>query len=76
MLRVLQNAFTVAFRDRFALGALVTFLVTVADIPILNIGAPFWGSSLVILPRVFSSAEIFPNDEGLLRSCGQSCITA
>ena len=43
MLKVLQNAFAVSFRDRFALGALVTFLVTVADIPILNVGAPFWG---------------------------------
>jgi len=43
MLRVLQTAFTVSFRDRFALGALVTFLVTVADISILSIGAPFWG---------------------------------
>ena len=43
MLRVLQNAFTVAFRERFTLGALVTFLVTVADLAILNIGAPFWG---------------------------------
>ena len=43
MLRVLQTAFTVSFRDRFALGALVTFLVTVADVPILNVGAPFWG---------------------------------
>lgn len=43
MLRVLQSAFTVAFRDRFALGALVTFLVTVADIPLFNVGAPFWG---------------------------------
>ncbi len=43
MLRVLQSAFTVSFRDRFALGALVTFLVTFADIPIFNIGAPFWG---------------------------------
>jgi benzoate membrane transport protein len=42
MLRVLQSAFTVAFQGRFALGALVTFLVTVAGIPILNIGAPFW----------------------------------
>ena len=42
MLRVLQSAFTVAFQTRFALGALVTFLVTVAGIPILNIGAPFW----------------------------------
>jgi benzoate membrane transport protein len=43
MLRVLQTAFTISFRDRFTLGALVTFLVTVADVPILNIGAPFWG---------------------------------
>ena len=43
MLRVLQTAFTVSFRDRCTLGALVTFLVTVADVPIFNIGAPFWG---------------------------------
>ncbi len=43
MLRVLQTAFTISFRDRFTLGALVTFLVTVADVAILNIGAPFWG---------------------------------
>ena len=42
MLRVLQSAFTVAFQRRFTLGALVTFLVTVAGVPILNIGAPFW----------------------------------
>ncbi|MBL8324287.1 MAG: benzoate/H(+) symporter BenE family transporter [Rubrivivax sp.] len=43
MLRVLQTAFNVSFRERFTLGALVTFLVTVADVPIFNIGAPFWG---------------------------------
>jgi benzoate membrane transport protein len=43
MLRVLQNAFTVAFRGKFTLGALVTFLVTVSGISIANIGAPFWG---------------------------------
>jgi len=43
MLRVLQTAFNVSFRERFTLGALVTFLVTVADVPILHIGAPFWG---------------------------------
>jgi benzoate membrane transport protein len=42
MLRVLQSSFSAAFQGRFALGALVTFLVTVAGIPILNIGAPFW----------------------------------
>ena len=43
MLRVLQTAFNVSFRGRFTLGALVTFLVTVADVPMLSVGAPFWG---------------------------------
>lgn len=42
LLRVLQGAFGIAFQGRFTIGALVTFLVTVAGIPILNIGAPFW----------------------------------
>ena len=41
MLRVLQSAFVIAFTGRFTLGALVTFLVTVAGIPVLNVGAPF-----------------------------------
>jgi benzoate membrane transport protein len=43
MLRVLQAAFSTAFKDRFALGALVSLLVTVSDLPILGIGAAFWG---------------------------------
>jgi benzoate membrane transport protein len=43
MLRVLQTAFGVAFGGKFSLGALVTFLVTVADVPIFNVGAAFWG---------------------------------
>ena len=43
MLRVLQAAFATAFGSRFTLGALVTFVVTVADITVLNIGAAFWG---------------------------------
>jgi len=43
MLRVLHAAFSTAFRDRFPIGALASFLVTVADLPILGIGAPFWG---------------------------------
>lgn len=42
MLRVLQSAFVIGFQGRFTLGALVTFLVTVAGVPVLNIGAPFW----------------------------------
>jgi benzoate membrane transport protein len=43
MLRVLQTAFTVSFAGKFSFGALICFLVTVADIPIYRIGAPFWG---------------------------------
>ena len=43
MLRILQNAFSVSFGGRYTLGALVCFLVTVADVPIMRIGAPFWG---------------------------------
>lgn len=42
MLRVLQSSFVTAFSTRFSLGALVTFVVTVADVKILNIGAAFW----------------------------------
>jgi benzoate membrane transport protein len=43
LLRVLQAAFQASFKDRFTLGALVSFLVTVADMPLFNIGAAFWG---------------------------------
>jgi benzoate membrane transport protein len=47
MLRVLQSAFSSAFtstpKDQATLGALVCFLVTVADMPIFGIGAAFWG---------------------------------
>jgi len=43
MLRVLQMAFVTAFKERFSLGALLAFLVTVADVPLLNVGAAFWG---------------------------------
>jgi benzoate membrane transport protein len=44
MLRVLQTAFSASFGGgKFTLGALVTFLVTVADVPVFNIGAAFWG---------------------------------
>jgi len=43
MLRVLQTAFVASFKDRFTLGALVAFLVTVADLGLFNIGAAFWG---------------------------------
>ena len=43
MLRILQAAFVASFKDRFTLGALVAFLVTLADLGLLNVGAAFWG---------------------------------
>ena len=43
MLRVLRTAFTILFRDRLSFGARVCFFVTVADVPLFHIGAPFWG---------------------------------
>jgi len=43
VLRVLLAAFTMSFKGTFALGALVSFLVTLADLAIFNIGAAFWG---------------------------------
>jgi len=43
MLRVLQGAFLASFGGKFSLGALISLLVTVADISLLNIGAAFWG---------------------------------
>ncbi len=43
ILRVLLTALSMAFRGPFSFGALVCFLVTVADLPLLNVGAAFWG---------------------------------
>ena len=43
LVRVLQTSFTVSFSGGFALGALISFLVTIVDQPIFSIGAPFWG---------------------------------
>ena len=43
MLRVLPGAFIASFSGKFSLGALISLLVTVADISLLNIGAAFWG---------------------------------
>ncbi|MFR9803602.1 benzoate/H(+) symporter BenE family transporter [Pseudonocardia sp. RS010] len=43
MLRVLQSAFVTAFGSRCTFGALVTFVVTVADVTVLNVGGAFWG---------------------------------
>jgi benzoate membrane transport protein len=42
LVRILERAFIISFSGAFTLGAAVTFIVTVADVPIFSIGAPFW----------------------------------
>ncbi|NLV80237.1 MAG: benzoate transporter [Rhodococcus sp.] len=43
MLGALRQAFVVAFSTKFTLGALITFVVTIADPNLLGIHAAFWG---------------------------------
>lgn len=58
MLRVLQGAFVSSFKGPFAFGALASFLVTVADIPLFGIGAAFWGLVAgAILSRVLEREQ-------------------
>jgi len=42
LLRVLERAFVVSFGGSFTLGATICFLVTVANVSLFSIGAPFW----------------------------------
>jgi benzoate membrane transport protein len=43
LLEVLGSCFAAAFGEKFRLGAIFTFLITISGIRLLNIGAPFWG---------------------------------
>lgn len=43
LLGALLGAFRSAFGSRFSMSALVTFLVSISDLTVLNIGSAFWG---------------------------------
>ena len=43
LLEVLGKCFAAAFGEKFRLGALFTFLITISGVRLLNVGAPFWG---------------------------------
>src|SRR5699024_6196963 len=43
MLTPLKNAFIAGFSGAYSTGALVCFLITVSEISLLGISAPFWG---------------------------------
>lgn len=59
LLRTLQAAFQTSFAASFPLGALVAFLVTMAGLPVLNIGAPFWGLVFGVLASLLLEREAF-----------------
>jgi len=64
MLKILQAAFTTCFKDKFTLGALVALLVTVADLPLFNIGAAFWGLVAgLLVSRLLESGDFAANDK-------------
>ena len=64
MLRVLQTAFVTAFATRFSLGSLVAFVVTVANVPWLGIGAAFWGLVFGLLASLLLERQDFRAAEG------------
>ncbi|ODS98344.1 MAG: benzoate transporter [Lautropia sp. SCN 69-89] len=64
MLRVLQSAFVAAFSTRFTFGALLSFVIAVADTPLLGVGAAFWA----LVAGVAGSAVAERDDFAALRA--------
>lgn len=62
MLKALEGAFLTAFSGPQATGALVTFVVTVSNIEVLNVGAAFWGliAGLVVVRLLDKPASVDP----------------
>ena len=67
LLRVLQQSFQTSFSGRFTLGAMVAFMVTIADQPLLNIGAPFWS----IVAGMLTSLLLEPGDRSFRDDVGR-----
>jgi len=53
LLNVLQQSFIDSFKSKHTLSALLTFLVTLSEFSLFNIGAPFWGLLLGFLVSKF-----------------------
>ena len=62
LLIVLKNTFISAFSGSYSLGALISFLITMSDLVILNIGAPFWGLLCgITISKVFERKKLITN---------------
>ncbi|WP_066158021.1 benzoate/H(+) symporter BenE family transporter [Halalkalibacter krulwichiae] len=43
LLMVLKNCIAASFSSKFQIGALFSFMITLSDFTLFNIGSPFWG---------------------------------
>lgn len=68
MLTPLKNAFIAGFSGDYSTGALVCFLVTVSEISILGITAPFWGIVFGWLIGWLLDSKLLENKNGLSSS--------
>lgn len=68
MFEVFGSAFKGAFNGQFKSGAMVAFFICLANVPILNIGAPFWA----IILGVVTSLVVERSDFAALRSAIKS----
>ena len=59
LLRTLQGAFQTSFGPGFPFGGLIAFLVTLAGLPIFNIGAPFWGLVFGVIASLLMERDSF-----------------
>jgi benzoate membrane transport protein len=67
LLEVLKKCFGTAFSQQFRLGALLTFIITLSNIQLFNIGAPFWGLIGGISLSLLLEREDFRHTAGRLK---------
>ncbi len=73
MLTPLKNAFVAGFSGTFSTGALVCFLVTVSELTIFGITAPFWGLLFgVLVAWLLDREKPAPETTGEPASAGHS----
>jgi len=61
LLEVLARCFSAAFGENFRLGALFTFIITISNVRLLNIGAPFWGLVGGVIVSLLLERQDFTN---------------
>lgn len=63
LLNVLKNCLVDSFSSKFQMGALFSFMITLSDFSLLNIGSPFWGLVFgVIFSYVFEKGDFKKNE--------------